>query len=130
MVKWLIILLCNILLMWFVADYSYKRGAHDYIATTTYSDAADSYVSLYMLRHENKNEAIEFYESKLDSDIETHKWASDNKSALHNIFHLGQHKPNTEYYQKIIEYREQHPSKNKQIISIVKQLIESEEKTF
>jgi len=130
MVKWLITLLCNILLIWFVADFSYKRGAHDYMAATTYSDAADSYISLYILRNKNKHEAIEFYESKLDSDIETHKWASDNKSVLHGVFHLGQQKPNTEYYQKIIDYREQYPGENERIISIVKQLIVNEEKTF
>jgi hypothetical protein len=130
MVKWFIILLCNILLIWFVADFSYKSGAHDYIATATYSDTANNYVSLYMLSHKNKEEAIEFYESELDSNIEIHKWAAENKSALHGIFHIGQHKPNTEYYKKILEYREVYPSKNKEIISIINQLIESEDKTF
>ena len=130
MVKWFIILLSNIFLIWFVSDYSYKSGAHDILATTTYVEASNSYITLYMLRNKSPDEVLKFYEEELDFDLEIHAWAAENKSALHGILELGQHKPNTEYYKKILKYREQYPSKNGNVISSVTKLISTEDKTF
>ena len=130
MVKGFIILLCNALLIWFVADFSYKSGAHDHLATTTYAEAANSYVTLYMLRNKNKDEIIEFYDLELDSNIQIHKWAAENKSLLYGFLQLGQHKPNTEYYNRILEYRLKYPSKNENIIKDMEHLTNNEAKTF
>ncbi len=95
----------SILLVWFVADFSYKRGRWDQIAISSYVEAVSSYTTLYLLRNKSAEEAIEFYESELDFHITIHKSIAENQSSLQPIFKDNFEKPNTDYYQRILEYR-------------------------
>ena len=132
MIKWLIILFCNAVLIWFVADYSYKSGAQDNLTATTYVKAADTYITLFMLRNKSNDEIITHYESELDLYIQVHRWAAENKSFLDGFLQLGQHKPNTEYYKRILDYRVKHPSEKEpeNTIKDIEYLINNEARTF
>jgi hypothetical protein len=132
MVKALSLIVYTLLLVWFVARFSYEKGSIDQMAKATYMEAANTYTTLYMLRNKSSDEVIEFYESTLDFNVEVHKFAADNQSFLHPFFKMEELKPNTEYYMHIREYRNKYPSKedNSKILMEINSLIDSEDKTF
>lgn len=132
MKKFSILVLYSLLLAYFVASYSYKKGFGDSAATTTYITLAENYVSLFLLRNKTTEESLKYYESQLPHNISIHRNLIEEQSPLHGKLDNGQNKPNLEYYKKIQEYLLNHPNEkfNEYVIKDINWLVENEEGIF
>ncbi len=110
--------------------YGYKLGSNDSATLAYFNDAGRDYAYLKILREKGVDGLREFIEADLDLAISIHNNLEEQQS-IFSRFVGPDNERNTNrehylnYYRKILEYRKQHPSKDKQseVLSELEQLI-------
>ena len=110
--------------------YGYKLGSEDSATLTYFSDAGRDYAHLKILRDKGVDSLREFIEADLDLAVSNHRNLEEQQSIFSRfVGPESERNANREhylnYYRRILEYRKQYPSKDKQseVLRELQQLI-------